>query len=214
MAGEAASQRRETAAAAHTQRCSSGELVDAECPICYQEYNQDNKCPQMLECLHAFCCECLQRIILCQREPAEHGGPRFISCPLCRHRTPLDIMGPLASPSNPSALLTWPTAVIPLPVQVAPPLPTVTERMAFFLEGHSNDTQFIILPTVSLSVQQVRQESPHLPPSGLVRGDDVIEQSKKTIMCVQVLAVTFWVLFIITCVVAVVFGPHFLNRQL
>ncbi|KAM8880988.1 E3 ubiquitin-protein ligase RNF183 [Synchiropus picturatus] len=206
MAGEAASQRRETADAADSQRASSGELVDVECPICYQEYNQDNRCPQMLECLHAFCSECLHRIIVCQGEPAHHGRPPFISCPLCRHHTPLDIMASVTSPSSSSAPLTWPTAVIPLP------LPTVTEGMTFFLEGNSNDTQFIILPTVSLRVQQIHQESTHLPASGLARDDDVIGQGKRTVL--QVLAVTFWVLFIIACVVAVVFGPHFLNRQL
>ncbi|KAK6466549.1 E3 ubiquitin-protein ligase RNF152-like, partial [Huso huso] len=59
---------------------SSTEQV--ECPVCYQEYNQGVKRPRLLECNHIFCTECLQKIQLAVPSNA-------ISCPLCRHATPL-----------------------------------------------------------------------------------------------------------------------------
>ena len=34
---------------------SGTDPLEAECPICYQEYNRYTKCPLMLECLHVFC---------------------------------------------------------------------------------------------------------------------------------------------------------------
>uniref|UniRef100_A0A8C5EUI5 Si:ch73-335l21.2 n=1 Tax=Gouania willdenowi TaxID=441366 RepID=A0A8C5EUI5_GOUWI len=58
-----------------------------ECPVCYQEYNPYNKCPRILECLHVFCSECLQRIQLCPFDPADPHSPEAIPCPLCRHLT-------------------------------------------------------------------------------------------------------------------------------
>lgn len=101
-----------------------------------------------------------------------------------------------------------------LPVAMATRLATVTQRVVFSLEGDSRDTRFIILPTVSLRVQQMHPERPYGTAPGLVGEEEVIQQSKKTLFCVQLLAVIFWVLFVITCVVGVVFGPHFLNRKL
>uniref|UniRef100_A0A669E516 Si:ch73-335l21.2 n=1 Tax=Oreochromis niloticus TaxID=8128 RepID=A0A669E516_ORENI len=163
-----------------------GEPMDVECPICYQEYNRYNKCPRMLECLHVFCTECLQRIQLC---PPDTHSPQAVPCPLCRHLTPLETGDALTLPCN-SRILSW--------------LPPV----AFHL-----DTRFIILPTVSLRVQQMHPDTPYGTAPGLVGEEEIIQQSKKTLFCVQILAVIFWVLFVITCVFGVVFGPHFLNRK-
>lgn len=101
-----------------------------------------------------------------------------------------------------------------LPVTMASSLATVTQRVVLSLEGNSRNTRFIILPTVSLRVQQMHPERPYGAALGLVGEEEVIQQSKKTLFCVQLLAVIFWVLFVITCVVGVVFGPHFLNRKL
>lgn len=180
---------------------ASEEPVDAECPICYQQYNQFNKSPRTLECAHVFCAECLQRIQLCPSEPPDPSSPPAIPCPLCRHLTPL---GASCTPS----------VAYHLPGAVAARLATVTQRVVFSMEGENRDTRFIILPTVSLQVQQMHPDPLYGMAPGLSGEEEVAEQSKKTLLCVQLLAVTFWVLFVITCVVGVVFGPHFLNRKL
>lgn len=93
-------------------------------------------------------------------------------------------------------------------------LATVTQKVVLSLESESRDTRFIILPTVSLQVQQMHPDRPYDPVLDQVGEEEVIEQSRKTLFCVQLLAIIFWVLFVITCVVGVVFGPHILNRQL
>ncbi|XP_019951042.2 RING finger protein 222 [Paralichthys olivaceus] len=191
-----------------------GEPMDVECPICYQEYNQFNKCPRVLECLHVFCTECLQRIQLSRYEPLDPRSPPAIPCPLCRHLTPLASGDPLSLPSNSRILARLPPLAFRLPVTMATRLATVTQRVVVSLEGESRDTRFIILPTVSLRVQQMHPDRPYGMAPGLVGEDEVIEQSKKTLFCVQLLAIIFWVLFVITCVVGVVFGPHFLNNKL
>ncbi|XP_054457829.1 RING finger domain-containing protein [Anoplopoma fimbria] len=190
-----------------------GDPMDVECPICYQEYNQYNKCPRMLECLHVFCTECLRRIQLCPREPLGPGSTPALPCPLCRHLTPLETGDALSLPCNSRILARLPTMAFHLPVTMATRLATVTQRVVLSLEGDSRDARFIILPTVSLRVQQMHPGRPYGMAPGLVGEEEVTQQSKKTLFCVQLLAITFWLLFVITCVVGVVFGPHFLNRK-
>ncbi|CAN9509630.1 unnamed protein product [Ophioblennius macclurei] len=209
--GDPAQQREDPAAAAPST--SPGEPMDVECPICYQEYNQYNKCPRMLECLHVFCTECLQRIQLCPSEPANPNGPCAIPCPLCRHLTPLETGDALALPCNFGILARLPPVAFRLPVTMAARLATVTQRVVLSLEGEDRDTRFIILPTVSLRVQQMYPDRPYGAAPGLVGEEEVIEQSEKTLFCVQLLAIIFWVLFVVICVVGVVFGPHFLNLK-
>ncbi|KAL7375673.1 hypothetical protein ABVT39_021894 [Epinephelus coioides] len=208
-----APQQGDPAAAAPSLSTTPGEPMDVECPICYQEYNQYNKCPRMLECLHVFCTECLQRIQLCPCEPPDPHSPPAIPCPLCRHLTPLESGDALSLPCNSRILARLPPVAFRLPVTMATHLTTVTQRVVLSLEGDSSDARFIILPTVSLRVQQMHPDRPYGAAPGLVGEEQVIEQSKKTLFFVQLLAVTFWVLFVITCVVGVVFGPHFLNRK-
>lgn len=189
------------------------EPVDVECPICYQEYNQYNKCPRMLDCLHVFCTECLQRIQLRPSDPSDTHSPPAIPCPLCRHLTPLETRDALTLPCSSRILSRLPCAAFRMPATVATRLATVTQRVVFSLEGDGRDTRFIILPTVSLQVQQMHPDMPYGPAPGLAGEEGVIQQSKRTLLCVQLLAVIFWVLFVITCVVGVVFGPHFFNRK-
>ncbi|XP_075968525.1 uncharacterized protein LOC142971755 [Anarhichas minor] len=210
-----ASQQGDPAAVVLSLSTTPGEPMDVECPICYQEYNQYNKCPRMLECLHVFCTECLKRIQLCPLEPLDAASSTpALPCPLCRHLTPLETGDALSLPCNSRILAGLPPVAFRLPVAVATRLATVTQRVVLSLEGDSRDARFIILPTVSLRVQQMHPERPYGAAPGLAGEDEVIQQSKKTLFRVQVLAITFWVLFVITCVVVVVFGPQFFTWKL
>uniref|UniRef100_A0A8C2ZG27 Si:ch73-335l21.2 n=1 Tax=Cyclopterus lumpus TaxID=8103 RepID=A0A8C2ZG27_CYCLU len=203
-----------SSAAAPSLSTTPGEPMDVECPICYQEYNQYNKCPRMLDCLHVFCTECLQRIQLCPCEPLDTTSTPAIPCPLCRHLTPLETGDALSLPCNSRIMARLPPVAFRLPVTMAARLATVTQRVVLSLEGDRRDARFIILPTVSLRVQQINPDRPYGTAPGLVGDEEVLQQSKKTLFCVQLLAVTFWVLFVITCLVVVVFGPNFLKRKL
>ncbi|KAM4714299.1 uncharacterized protein FYW61_019324 [Anableps anableps] len=216
------SQQGEPVGAAPYPSTSPGETVDLECPICYQEYNQYNKSPRMLECLHVFCTECLQRIQLNPCDPNDpRSGPQAIPCPLCRHLTPLRTGNALALPCNSQIMSRLPRMAFHMPATVATRVATVTQRVVLSLEGgtttatssSSSSSRFIILPTVSLQVQQMHPERPYGTAPDLVGEEGVIQQSRRTLLCVQLLAVIFWVLFVITCVVGVVFGPHFFNRK-
>ena len=46
-----------------------------ECSICFEHYNDENKCPRLLSCGHSFCQICLERLL--------HGNT--IDCPKCRN---------------------------------------------------------------------------------------------------------------------------------
>ena len=46
-----------------------------ECSICFEGYNDQNKCPRMLSCGHSFCSSCLERLL----------HVNSIDCPTCRH---------------------------------------------------------------------------------------------------------------------------------
>ncbi|KAM3857429.1 uncharacterized protein ACN63O_018450 [Diretmus argenteus] len=188
---------------------TTGEPMEVECPICYQEYNQYNKCPRMLECLHVFCTECLQRIRLCPCEPPDPRSPPAIPCPLCRHLTPLETGDALSLPCNSHILARLPPMAFRLPVTMVAHLATVTQRVVLSLEAGSRDTRFIILPTVSLRVQQMHPDRPRGTAPGLVGEVEVMLQQRRTLLCVQLMALAFWVLFVVICVVGVMFGPHF-----
>lgn len=185
---------------------SPEEPVDVECPVCYQEYNHYNKCPRMLRCHHVFCTECLQRIQLLPSDPTRLHSPPAIPCPLCRCLTPLEAGDDaLSLPSNSRILARLPHVAFCLPGTVA----TVTQRVVLSLDGNNRDAHFIILPTVSLRVQQMHPGRV----AGLVSEEGAIQQSRRKLFFVQLLAVIFWVLFVITCVVGVVFGPHFFKKK-
>ncbi|XP_041840364.1 RING finger domain-containing protein [Melanotaenia boesemani] len=214
MAEDAVPTSQQVEQAAAVPSCTNpGEPLDAECPICYQEYNQYNKCPRMLECLHIFCTECLQRIQLCPFNPSDTHSSPAIPCPLCRHLTPLETGDAFTLPSNSVILSRLPRVAFCAPEPVATCLAAVTQRVVFSLDGINRDTRFIILPTVSLQVQQMHPDRPYGAAPGLVGEEGVIQQSKRTLLCVQLLAVIFWVMFVIICVAGVVFGPHFFNRK-
>uniref|UniRef100_A0A3B3ZK44 RING-type domain-containing protein n=2 Tax=Periophthalmus magnuspinnatus TaxID=409849 RepID=A0A3B3ZK44_9GOBI len=187
---------------------------DAECPICYQEYNLYHKCPRMLECLHIFCTECLHRIQLCSLVPGDPHCPPAIPCPLCRHLTPLESGDAHSLPCNSRILARLPHIPFRLPGTIATRLATVTQRVVLSLEGEDCDARYIILPTVSLRVQQMHPDRPYGRAPGLMGEEEAMQQSRRTLLWVQVLAVLFWVLFVIICVIGVVFGPHFFNRKL
>ena len=46
-----------------------------ECSICYEGYNNENKCPRLLSCGHSFCSRCLERLL----------HVNTIDCPTCRN---------------------------------------------------------------------------------------------------------------------------------
>ncbi|KAK7909806.1 hypothetical protein WMY93_014490 [Mugilogobius chulae] len=191
---------------------SPGEYSDVECPICYQEYNPYNKCPRMLECLHVFCTECLQRIQLCPVEPGDPHSPPAVPCPLCRHLTPLEGGDARSLPCNSLILARLPDVPFKLPVAMATRLASVTHRVVLSLEGEDRDARYIILPTVSLRVQQMHPDRPFGTAPGLLGEEEVIQQSRRTLYWVKVLAVLFWVVFVVVCVIGVIFGPHLFKK--
>ncbi|KAM3865937.1 RING finger protein 228-like [Diretmus argenteus] len=56
---------------------------DYECKICYNYFDLHRRTPKILGCLHTFCQECLDSLHF------REGRGWRISCPLCRHRTPV-----------------------------------------------------------------------------------------------------------------------------
>lgn len=84
---------------------------------------------------------------------------------------------------------------------------TVTQRVILSLE--SRDARFIILPTVSLRVEQMAEGS-GTPESfaGPVEGF----RRRKDLMCIQMLVVIFWMLFVLACVMGVLFGPNLFHN--
>lgn len=62
---------------------ADGSSDEYECKICYNYFDLDRHIPKLLACAHTFCQECLD--VLHSRD-----GRRWrVSCPVCRHRTPV-----------------------------------------------------------------------------------------------------------------------------
>lgn len=201
------------------------DMTEMECPICYQEYNHSVKCPRVLDCLHIFCSECLHQIQLSAPSPTVHAPPS-ISCPLCRHQTPLHAGSTLSLPPNYHILACLPSMAFPVPVSMAAHFTTAhgsggAPQVLLSLE--QQDAHFIILPTASLRVQQLSEEEEEerrrrrrsAPREAEQLNLSVVEgvegaeqqQQRRTLLRVRMVAVVFWVVFVLTCVIAVVFGP-------
>ncbi|XP_067872858.1 RING finger protein 223 [Heterodontus francisci] len=73
----------------HTEASRAVESLDGnsveglECAICFSSYDNIFKTPKLLECQHAFCLECLARLVA--TIPADQTTE--IICPLCRSQT-------------------------------------------------------------------------------------------------------------------------------
>lgn len=75
------------------------------CTVCQTRYNEEDRCPLLLDCGHGFCKDCLSRMF------SSASSDTSISCPRCRHlsvvgnsvhalRKNYAILGLISSPSN------------------------------------------------------------------------------------------------------------------
>ncbi|EMP28376.1 hypothetical protein UY3_14558 [Chelonia mydas] len=72
---------------------------EADCPVCWNPFNNTFRTPKLLECQHSFCIECLAHLSLVS--PARNR----LQCPLCRHPTVLPSNQPITElPTNSDVL--------------------------------------------------------------------------------------------------------------
>nr|XP_044989133.1 E3 ubiquitin-protein ligase RNF183 isoform X1 [Jaculus jaculus]XP_044989134.1 E3 ubiquitin-protein ligase RNF183 isoform X1 [Jaculus jaculus] len=77
-----------------------GQELAAECPVCWNPFNNTFHTPKMLDCCHSFCVECLAHLSLVA--PAR----RRLLCPLCRQPTILASGQPVTDLPTDMAMLT------------------------------------------------------------------------------------------------------------
>ncbi|KAI5098615.1 E3 ubiquitin-protein ligase RNF152-like [Silurus meridionalis] len=92
-----------------------------ECKICYNYFDLDRRAPKILECLHTFCEECLHALHLREERPWR------VTCPVCRHRTPVPDYRIRNLPNNTKVTEDFPLRVDadadPVPQDALPPHP-------------------------------------------------------------------------------------------
>ena len=57
---------------------------ELNCSICLDTYSD----PKLLQCLHAYCCKCLVKLVVRGQQ-----GQQILTCPFCRHDTPVPANG-------------------------------------------------------------------------------------------------------------------------
>ncbi|XP_014441060.1 WD repeat-containing protein 31 isoform X2 [Tupaia chinensis] len=77
-----------------------GQEREAECPVCWNPFNNTFHTPKVLDCCHSFCVECLAHLSLVT--PAR----RRLLCPLCRQPTVLASGQPVTDLPTYTAILT------------------------------------------------------------------------------------------------------------
>nr|XP_008261466.2 E3 ubiquitin-protein ligase RNF183 isoform X1 [Oryctolagus cuniculus] len=77
-----------------------GRPLEAECPVCWNPFNNTFHTPKVLDCCHSFCVECLAHLSLVTR------ARRRLLCPLCRQPTVLASGQPVTDLPTDTALLT------------------------------------------------------------------------------------------------------------
>ncbi|KAM4876797.1 E3 ubiquitin-protein ligase RNF183 [Thomomys bottae] len=77
-----------------------GQELAAECPVCWNPFNNTFHTPKVLDCCHSFCIECLAHLSLVT--PAR----RRLLCPLCRQPTVLASGQPVTDLPTDTAMLT------------------------------------------------------------------------------------------------------------
>lgn len=77
-----------------------GQELTAECPVCWNPFNNTFHTPKVLDCCHSFCVECLAHLSLVT--PAR----RRLLCPLCRQPTVLASGQPVTDLPTDTAMLT------------------------------------------------------------------------------------------------------------
>ncbi|XP_074871939.1 E3 ubiquitin-protein ligase RNF183 [Carettochelys insculpta] len=74
---------------------------EADCPVCWNPFNNTFRTPKLLECRHSFCIECLAHLSLVS--PTRNR----LQCPLCRHPTVLPSSKPVTELPTNTAVLRW-----------------------------------------------------------------------------------------------------------
>ena len=55
------------------------------CSVCYESFEGRN--PKLLNCFHAFCCDCIQTILDAKVSAVGRSGEKILLCPLCNTPT-------------------------------------------------------------------------------------------------------------------------------
>ncbi|XP_028922482.1 RING finger protein 223 [Ornithorhynchus anatinus] len=85
-----------------------------ECSICFTGYDNVFKTPKLLACSHAFCLECVARLVAAL--PDALAEPT-VPCPFCRQPTAVPLAGAPALPTSQDLL-----AALPPPLRCAQPV--------------------------------------------------------------------------------------------
>ncbi|XP_069775452.1 RING finger protein 225-like [Narcine bancroftii] len=121
---------------------SASGLTDLDCAICFSPFDNVFKLPKLLHCGHTFCLECLARINV----SSDNVGS--VTCPFCRHPTPLPPGKGLPALDNNRAVLSR----LPSSMQTFPSIRFSRDKGRLYTKGPEHGSILKPVNSVSMSL--------------------------------------------------------------
>ncbi|KAM5142313.1 RING finger protein 223 [Mantella aurantiaca] len=171
----------------HTQADVEAGLENRpECSICFSSYDNIFKTPKVLQCSHAFCLECVARLVASLPPESEHDK---VLCPFCRQPTPIPQEGVPALQTSQELL-----SNLPPHQRKEEPVWIEGTKLCYKQDPESNQSDLCICVDIGLTKKDVPPPPPPMPRSRWQRICCMCSDWKRLLLIALMIVILFLIL--------------------